>query len=85
MKSRIKYTNEDLGSLRVIDDFLPPPEQLAFKVQDVKVTIMLSKSSLEFFKKQAEKYNTAYQRLIRGLLDTYAEHHGKSTAGSTRP
>ena len=43
MKSTIEYTDEPLGDLKVIDDLLPPPEQLAFKEETVKVTISLSK------------------------------------------
>ena len=36
MKQRIKYKNEDLGNTRVVDDFLPTPEQLALKEEKVK-------------------------------------------------
>lgn len=72
MRNKIKYTDEPLGSLRMIDDFLPSPEQLALRDEKVKVTISLSKTSLEYFKEQAERYHTAYQRMIRNLLDAYA-------------
>ena len=72
MKNKIKYTNEPLGDVRVIKDFLPPPEALAFKEDTVKVTIALSKSSIEFFKKQAQRNHTQYQKMIRQLLDLYA-------------
>jgi predicted DNA binding CopG/RHH family protein len=71
MKRKIKYTDEPLGDLRVIEDFLPPPEQLAFKEETVKVTIALSKSSVEFFKTEAKKHHTQYQRMIRRLIDFY--------------
>lgn len=77
MKKKIEYTDEDMGTVRVVDDFLPSPEQLALKEEKVKVTISLSKSSLRFFKTQAEKYHTAYQRMIRNLLDAYALQHLK--------
>ena len=77
MKPRIKYTNEDIGDVRVVDDFLPSPKQLALKEEKVKVTISLSKSSLEFFKSEANRYHTAYQRMIRNLLDAYAIQHMK--------
>ena len=49
MKSKIKYTNEPLGKIRVVRDFLPPPEQLVLKEDKVKITISLSKSSIDFF------------------------------------
>ncbi len=71
MKKRIKYTDEPLGKVRVIPDFLPPPEELALKEQTVKVTIALSKASVDFFKMEAKKYNTQYQKMIRRLLDEY--------------
>ena len=52
---------------------------LCFKLKEekVKVTISLSKSSLHFFKTQADRYHTAYQRMIRNLLDAYALQHMK--------
>jgi predicted DNA binding CopG/RHH family protein len=54
--------------------FLPSPEELALKDETVKVTIALSKASVEFFKNEAKKYNTQYQNMIRRLLDEYAAH-----------
>ena len=65
MKNKIKYTDEPLGDLRVIDDFLPSPEELAFKDGNVKVTIALSKTSVNFFKREATKHHTQYQKMIR--------------------
>lgn len=73
MSAKIKYTDEPLGKLRVVSDFLPSPEELAFKDDTVKVTISLSKSSVEFFKREAERHNTQYQKMIRRLLDAYTE------------
>lgn len=72
MKNKIKYTDEPMGNLHVVKDFLPSPEELAFKEKNVKVTISLSKISLDFFKDQAGKYHMAYQKMIRSLLDEYA-------------
>ena len=43
MKSKIKYTEEPMGELRVIKDFLPPPDQLVLKEENVKVTILFEK------------------------------------------
>jgi hypothetical protein len=71
MKSKIKYTDEPMGKVKVIADFLPSPEDLALKNETVKVTISLSKTSVDFFKKEAKKYNTQYQKMIRRLLDEY--------------
>jgi len=75
MSAKIKYTDEELGELKIIPDFLPSPEELAFKEDTVKVTISLSKESVEFFKQEAKKHNTQYQKMIRRLLDVYATSH----------
>ncbi|MGH8676074.1 MAG: hypothetical protein ACREVG_17435, partial [Burkholderiales bacterium] len=86
MNEKIRYTNEPLGDVEVVPDFLPRPEDLVFRDEGVKVTIALSKRSVEFFKSEAQKHNTQYQRMIRRLLDSYAEHHTKRslTARSAR-
>jgi predicted DNA binding CopG/RHH family protein len=74
MKKKIKYTDEPMGDVRVVSDFLPSPEELALKDETIKVTIALSKTSVDFFKNEAQKYNTQYQKMIRRLLDEYATH-----------
>ena len=71
MKKKTKYTNEPLGDVRIIDDFLPSPRGLAFNEEQVKVTIGLSKAAVDFFKKEAKKHRTQYQKMIRRLLDLY--------------
>ena len=78
MKNKTKYTDEPMGKLKVIKDFLPPPEQLVLKEENVKVTIALNKSSIDFFKKEAQRYHTSYQKMIRRLIDLYASQHKKS-------
>jgi len=84
MKKHDGYTDEPLGRLRVIKDFLPPPDQLILKEDGVKVTISLSKRSVDFFKREARKHNTQYQRMIRRLLDVYtAQHERAPTTRST--
>ena len=86
MSERIRYTDEPLGDPKVVPDFLPNPEDLVFRDEGVKVTIALSKRSVDFFKSEAQKHNTQYQRMIRRLLDAYAEHHSGRplTTRSTR-
>lgn len=73
MKKKIVYTDEPMGDVEVVADFLPSPAELAFKEDGVKVTLALSKSSVEFFKSEASKHQTQYQRMIRRLLDSYVE------------
>jgi len=72
-KKTIKYTDESINA-RVIKDFLPKPKDLVFKEDNVKVTLSLSKKSINFFKQQSEKFNTHYQTMIRSLLDQYSEN-----------
>lgn len=74
MKEKIKYTDEPIGRVKVLKDFLPSPRELALKDETVKVTISLSKTSIDFFKKEAKKHNTQYQKMIRRLLDEYTTH-----------
>ena len=64
-----------MGRPKVIQDFLPSPEELAFRDEDLEVTITLSKKSVEFFKSAAAKGDTQYQRMIRRLLDAYVDAH----------
>ena len=77
MKKRIEYTNEPIGEVRVVRDFLPPPDQLVFKEEAIKVTLALSRRSVEFFKAEAARHRTQYQKMIRRLLDQYAEHYSR--------
>ena len=79
MKRKIKYTDEPMGELRVVRDFLPPPEQLALKEDNIKITISLSKSSINFFKQEAKRNRTSYQKMIRRVIDFYASHYQEST------
>lgn len=66
-----------VGRLKRVDDFLPPPDKLVLPDEAVKVTLYLKKSSVQFFKKQARRYNTKYQRMIREVVDRYATRYGK--------
>jgi predicted DNA binding CopG/RHH family protein len=75
MKEKIKYTDGPIGDVKILRDMLPGPEQLAFKEDQVKVTIGLSKSSVDFFKRAAKKHHTQYQKMIRRLLDLYVAQH----------
>ena len=76
MKTKVKYTDGPIGDIKVVRDFLPSPDELAFREEQVKVTIGLSKSSVDFFKMQAKRNHTQYQKMIRRLLDVYvAQNH----------
>ena len=77
MKKKIKYSNEKIGNVEIVKDFLPKPEDLVFKEDTVKVTLNLSKSSIEFFKEIAQKHGSQYQKVIRNLLDRYSSHYSQ--------
>lgn len=85
MKKKIVYTDEPLGAIEVVTDFLPAPAELAFREEGVKVTLALSKSSVDFFKSEASKHQTQYQRMIRRLLDSYVEAQVTSAHSAKRP
>jgi predicted DNA binding CopG/RHH family protein len=74
MKKKTTYTDEPMGKISIVTDFLPSPKGLVLKDETVKVTIALSKNSVEYFKKEAKKHNTQYQKMIRRLLDEYTAH-----------
>jgi hypothetical protein len=80
MSAKIKYANEPMGDPKVVRDFLPSPQELAFRDEDIKITITLSKKSVEFFKSAAAKGDTQYQRMIRRLLDAYVDAHSGDLA-----
>ena len=75
MKNKISYSDGPMEDVRVVADFLPTPEELVFREETVKVTIALSKASVEFFKQEATKHQVSYQRMIRRLLDEYTLRH----------
>jgi predicted DNA binding CopG/RHH family protein len=77
MNERIHYTDEPIGPVKRVSDFLPVPEDLAYKEDTVKVTLSLSRESVEFFKHEAQKHHTQYQKMIRRLLDAYTLAHKK--------
>lgn len=38
MSAKVRYTDEPLGKVQVVPDFLPLPAELAFREEGVKVT-----------------------------------------------
>ncbi len=78
MSKKIIYTDEPIGKIKIIPDFLPSPTELAFNEEAVKVTLALSKKSIDFFKSEAAKNHTQYQRMIRRLVDSYVDAHSSS-------
>ena len=75
MKRKIRYTDEPLGVLKEVEDFLRAPDELVLKSDNLKVTILLSRTSVDFFKRKAKARHTQYQKMIRRLIDLYAAHY----------
>ena len=84
MNEKIKYTDEPIGEIKVVPDFLPSPDELAFRDDTVKVTIALSRASVDFFKREAKKRDTQYQKMIRRLLDAYSTAHQRPLSSHSK-
>ena len=69
------YTDEPIGRIKIVKDFLPSPSELAKRQKTVKVTLALTASTLDFFKQTAQSHHTPYQKMIRNLLDEYTMQH----------
>ena len=79
MSRKTRDPNMPVGSLTRLKDFLPPPEKLVMPEDTIKVTLLLSRSSVQFFKRQATRHRTKYQRMIRELVDRYtAQYYSES-------
>lgn len=70
-----KSSDMPIGKLTAVKDFLPPPDELVVPEETVKVTLALTKSSLDFFKREAKKHGTKYQKMIRELVDRYTKFY----------
>ena len=79
--SKMKYEKasaklaEAIEQAEVIPDFLPSPDRLVLREETVRVTLNLNRRSVDFFKSSARKNGVPYQRMIRKVLDIYAERY----------
>jgi predicted DNA binding CopG/RHH family protein len=80
MRRTRKCTGEPLPRHKVVEDFLPPPDQLVLKEDGVKVTLSLNRKSVDFFNAHAAASEVPYQRMIRTLLDSYAERYSRQAS-----
>lgn len=75
-RKTVKYTDdkgEMAGKLQRIRDDLPSPDELAGEIsKQTKVTLALDDDALAFFKREASRRRTSYQRMIRNLVRSYA-------------
>lgn len=81
MSSTTNYTNapddiaEALVDARIVDDFLPSPEDLVRWQEKERITILLDKKSLSAFRAYAKKHDAKYQTMINDVLESYAKTH----------
>lgn len=62
------------GNMRTLKAVLPSLDKLAQKEDTVKITLALTKTSVEYFKQEAAKREVCYQVMIRNLIDEYVKH-----------
>jgi predicted DNA binding CopG/RHH family protein len=79
-KRAVKYTDdkgEITGDLRPLKKGeLPSLDQLVGKLhRQTKVTLALDDEAIAFFKREASKRKTSYQRMIRNLVRSYVHTH----------
>ena len=87
MNRQIQYSDEPIGEIKLVPDFLPSPEELALKHKNTKITISLSAESVAYFKEVAKRHHMQYQKIIRQLLDEYVAHQksaGTKNGAGTR-
>ncbi len=75
--AKLKYSDEPIGEVEIVPDFLPDPKSLVLKEDTVKVTLSLTKESVDFFKQAARLHHTQYQKMIRSLLNQYVQRYKK--------
>ena len=78
-KRTAKYSDdkgEIIGELHRVRDELPSIDELTGKSgRQTKVTLALDNDALSFFKREARRRNTSYQRMIRNLVRAYSQAH----------
>lgn len=77
MRKEKSANKSPIDKIKIVNDFLATPKKLVSKKEMVRVTLMLSKESVDYFKQEAEKQKARYQVMIRSLLDQYTNHCNK--------
>ncbi len=87
MKKKIKYSNKfekdqkiNVKDLKIINDFLPSPNELFLKDEKVKITLEIDVETYQFFQNLAVSFNKKYQPLMREILKQYARKYKKLAA-----
>jgi hypothetical protein len=58
---------------RIIEDSLPPPEELRLRMRKVKVTVEVDAPTVAAFRRKAGRGPGGYRRMMGELLDAYAD------------
>ena len=61
-RGKVRYTDEPIGKIKIIPNFLPSPDKLVLEEETVKVTLLLTKDSVDFFKHEAEQQHVQYKK-----------------------
>lgn len=72
MNNTIPDPAKPIGNVTIVEDFLPPVNQLVPKQKTVTITMEFTQESIEFFKREAQRHNSSYQAMICNLVDAYA-------------
>ena len=80
MKKRtVRYADdkgEIIGELHRVRDEFPSIDELTGESgRQTKVTLALDNDAISFFKREARRRNTSYQRMIRNLVRAYSQAH----------
>ncbi len=75
MKKHTPDTDEPMEIGERVYGLIPPPEFLVRKEENTKITLELTPLSIVFFKQQAKKLGVPYTKIIRSVLNSYAEVH----------
>jgi hypothetical protein len=73
MNNTIPDPAEPIGKVTIVEDFLPPVNQLIPRQKTVTITMEFTQESIEFFKREAKRRNSSYQEMISNLVDAYAK------------
>ena len=72
-RKKTNSSDEPIGQLRLVPDFLPAPRDLLPK--PVRITLTLDKTTVDFFKQSARNNDEKYQRMMREVLRGYASKY----------
>jgi len=64
MTKKIKYTDEPMNTGRIVEDFLPKPEELVFRKKRV-LTLRLDEPTLDELKDLANRKGLGMSTLVR--------------------